>query len=192
MTRYNGRDMKSLQLTKPHCLIMIGLPGSGKTSFASRFADTFSAPYLNAEKLQAGEATLQVAGELLAEICKTKQTIVYEGLGGSRVERASAAKLVRSLGYEPLFVWVQTDPQVAKQRVTKASRQAPARMNESEFNEAVSRFTPPNHGEKAVVLSGMHTYASQAKSVLKRLSADNPRPSGVAPRETHGRRLMIQ
>ena len=184
--------MKSLQLSKPHCLIMIGLPGSGKTTFATRFADTFSAPYISAESLQAGEATLEVANDLLREVCKTKQTIVYEGLGGSRVERAAAAKSVRSYGYEPLYVWVQTDPMVAKQRVTKSTRQAPARMSSQEFDEAAAKFTVPNHSEKAVVLSGMHTYASQAKSVLKRLSAANPRPDGVPQRQTQPRRLQIQ
>lgn len=184
--------MKSLQLSTPHCLIMVGIPGSGKTTFAERFADTFSAPFLNADTLNAGERTHDVAVELLDQFFKTKQTIVFEGVGGARTERNSVAKLAKKHGYEPLYIWVQTDPQAAKQRVTRSTQRTPAIMSEEEFDAAVKRFTTPSATEKAVVLSGMHTYASQAKAVLRRLSSENPRPEGIPTRNISGRRLSIQ
>ena len=193
MKGYNRGSMKSLKLSKPHCLIMIGIPGSGKTTFAERFSDTFSAPFLNVPNLRAGQASLQVAEDLLIEFCKTKQTLLYEGLGGSRAERAAVAKLVRSYGYEPLYVWVQTDINKAMQRMTKSTSRQPAQMTVDEFNDSVAKFTQPNASEKGIVLSGMHTYATQAKSVLKRLSAStNPRPINPASRPSSQNRLTIQ
>ncbi len=172
---------------------MIGIAGSGKTTFAERFADTFSAPFLNVPNLRAGDDTLQVAEELLSEFCKTKQTILYEGLGGSRAERQAVARLVRSRGYEPLYVWVQTDPNKAKQRMTKSTSRNPAQMSSDEFDDSMAKFTPPNSSEKGIVLSGMHTYATQAKSVLKRLSSSaTPRPATVSPRPVQQHRLTIQ
>lgn len=172
---------------------MIGIPGSGKTTFAQRFSNTFSAPFLNVPNLRAGDSTLQVAEELLIEFCKTKQTLLYEGLSGSRAERTAVAKLVRSYGYEPLYVWVQTDPNKAKQRMTKSTSRTPAQMTADEFDDSVAKFTAPNHSEKGIVLSGMHTYATQAKSVLKRLSsATSPRPASVTSRPNLPNRLTIQ
>ena len=29
----------------PHAIIMVGIPGAGKTAFSTRFADTFGTPY---------------------------------------------------------------------------------------------------------------------------------------------------
>lgn len=186
-------NMKSLQLTKPHCLIVIGIPGSGKTTFAERFAETFSAPYLNAQKLQGSNAKT-IASELLDEFLKTKQTLMYEVVDGTKVERTTVAKQARNHGYEPLYVWIQTDPSTAKQRVTRASKTQPSAMTEEQFEAAKNRFTAPSAHEKAVVLSGKHTYASQAKAVLRRLSADNPRPNAtdVPARSIPGRRVSIQ
>ena len=176
--------MKALQLAKPHILVMVGGPASGKTAFAEKFADTFHAPYIDAKAFRVGEisptATLGLVYEVLTEIQKTKQTIVYEGMTGSRAERAQLVKLARKNGYEPLFIWVQTDPTVAHARATKRSRQNPTPMSDEVFDREQARFTAPSAQERAVVISGMHTYASQARAVLKRLVDSTSRTSGPA------------
>ena len=38
--------MKSLQLDKPHAIVMVGIPGSGKSFFADKFSAMFNAPYV--------------------------------------------------------------------------------------------------------------------------------------------------
>ncbi len=166
--------MKTLHMAKPHVLVVIGGPGSGKTAFASKFADTFSAPYIDAKAfhLEGNDATTTIGlvYDILRQIHKTKQTIVYEGLSGTRAERTQVAKLAREYGYEPLFIWVQTDPAIAHGRATKRTRSNPNPMPEDVFEAEQKRFTPPAPHEKAVVISGMHTHASQAKAVLKRLA----------------------
>lgn len=186
-------NMKSLQLGKPHCLILVGLPSSGKTTFGERFAETFSAPFLNVEMLQAGDQSTQVAHQVLRQLFRTKQTIVYEGLGGSRSQRTEVARLARAHGYEPLLIWVQTDAAIARVRATKSTRRTPGKLSADQFESQVSKFSAPHASEKAIVLSGTHTYASQAKSVLKRLSAA-ARPQSPAPRQapSTGRRLTVQ
>lgn len=171
--------MKALQLAKPHVLVMIGGPASGKTTFAEKFADTFHAPYIDAKKLHldGGDpaSTLKLAYDIMAQIHKTKQTIVYEGLTGSRTERTQVAKLARDKGYEPLFVWVQTDSATAHARATRRSRINTDPMSDDDFERESKQFTPPSAQERAVVISGMHTYATQAKTVLKRLAETSNR-----------------
>ncbi len=178
--------MKSLQLSKPHFLIVIGAPRSGKSEFASRFADTFNAPYISAAAFHHPDAssaqTSEIVDYVLREVFKTQQTILYEGLGGSRAERTAASKLAKEHGYEPLIIWVQTDLNVARSRAIKRSRSNRYPMSVEEFEQAVRRFTAPNTSEDYVVISGLHTYASQAKAVLRRLSAARERSVSTVER----------
>ena len=166
--------MKALHLAKPHVLVMIGGPASGKSTFATKFADTFHAPYIDAKQfhLATGDQTsaLELAYDMLEQMHKTNQTIVYEGVSGTKTERTEIAKLARKHGYEPLFIWVQTDPNVAFARATKRTRSNPNPMSEDAFDRETRRFTAPSSPEPVVVISGMHTYASQAKAVLRKLA----------------------
>lgn len=167
--------MKSLHLNKPHLLVVIGIPGAGKSFFAEKFADTFSIPYLSYEALQVASGmtlndkdTGEVAGVMFQELVKTKQTLILEGPGTTRTDRISLAQLARQSGYVPLFIWVQTDTATAEKRTLK-NKQSGVNLSEEEFAGAVKRFTPLHASEKSIVISGKHTYASQAKIVLKRL-----------------------
>lgn len=192
--------MKSLSLHKPHLLVVVGIPGSGKTFFASQFAETFNAPFICYDQIQSiGEQplsaadTASLAGMLFRELVKTKQTILIEGPGASRVERASLAKEARTHGYEPLFVWVQTEPTTANTRAVQGVRGGNnILMSQDDFDSGLRHFTALSAVEKPVVISGKHTYASQAKIVLKRLVEPEvkARPSAVStpsPRSANGR-----
>lgn len=162
--------MKSLSLTQPHAIVMVGIPGSGKTFFATKFSDTFNAPLVSTETLvphaRDEEAAHRIAEQHLDELLKTGQSVVLEVAASTRTERLSLAKKLRAKGYTPLVVWVQTDEETARQRVAKDKAKG-----ESTFDGQIRRFTPPHEAEKPLVISGKHTYASQAKVVLKRLSA---------------------
>lgn len=165
---------------------MVGIPGAGKSFFAEHFANTFDAPSVGYGRLRDElfnepafsddeDAIIQrVANYLLNELFKTRQTFIYEGVTHARTERQAIAQLARSHGYEPVFVWVQTESATARQRALKATKAKPA-MSSQRFDTLVGRFTTPNEAEKAVVISGKHTYASQLKIVLQRLIG--PRPS---------------
>lgn len=162
--------MKSLSLSQPHAIIMVGLPGSGKTFFAKKFADTFNAPYVSHDTIQSTlhlekEAVSKVADYMISELLKTKHSIVIEGSANTRAERTELAKTLRNEGYQPLFVWVQTDSETSKARSLKTKQR-----NEQEHEQLAKRFSAPHTAEKPVVISGKHTYATQAKIILKRLS----------------------
>lgn len=169
--------MKSLHLSKPHLLVVVGIPGAGKTFFASQFADTFNIPFIHYSAIQhlretplSEEETAEFAGMLYRELIKTNQTILIEGPGASRVERTALAQQARAVGYEPLFIWVQTEQATARARAVKGVRGSSYQtISDDVFDAETNRFTPLNSAEKSVVISGKHTYASQAKMVLKRL-----------------------
>jgi predicted kinase len=164
--------MKSLQLPTPRLIIMVGIPGSGKTFFGEHFAATFSAPFISEHDLseQSGideEAAHIVGQTLLHELLKTQRTIVFDGASAARTERQELAKLARDAGYAPLFVWAQTESTTAKARAQKRSHHGG--LSDHQFDTLIKHFSAPHVTELAVVISGKHTYPSQLKIVLKRL-----------------------
>lgn len=167
--------MKSLSLSKPHIILMVGVPGSGKSFFAEKFAETFHAPYIALERISSlmedPKAAEEIAWYQLGELLKTGQSVIVEGGTDTRTARLEFAKKARSNGYDTLFVWVQTDPATAKDRSTRMTKNSTNRIMEpEEYDRALKRFTPPSAIEKPVVISGKHTYATQAKVVLKKLT----------------------
>lgn len=168
--------MKSLSLSQPYLLIMVGLPGSGKSHFADKFSATFQAPSVdyvaimdiaNQNGVVGGRYTLH----LLQELFRTKQTIVYDGPADSRAQRLELRDIAADAGYKPLFIWVQTDETTAKTRFAKAHKQAGRRASATQYAQLAREFHPPIGEPETVVISGKHTFATQAKAVLKSLVA---------------------
>lgn len=150
----------------------VGIPGSGKSFFAQSFSETFGVPYVDFDQIDNRTTDATKAGELallfLTELSKTKQSFVFEGSSASRLHRTEFARLARSLGYTPLFVWVQTDQVTAGRRIAKSGQ-----YTKESFAAALSEFSPPHPTEKPLVISGKHTFASQAKVVLAYLGSEN-------------------
>jgi len=185
---------------------MVGIPGAGKSFFAEQFAETFKAPIINSEKLRRSlfdlpshnkeEDTVvdKISGLMLQQIFQTDRTIVYVGQTSSRSERAAITKKARSAGYEPLFIWVQTEPITAKKRSLKPTNKLNA-ISAELFDEKIKKFSPPHQNEKVVVISGKHTFSTQLKVVLKRLVEPREniaiRPPQVQ-RPTRTRNILIR
>lgn len=186
--------MKSLSLTQPHIIVMVGVPGSGKSFFAENFSQTFNAPYVSLEKIlpytSDDTAATTLMQQYVTELFKTRQSIIIEGGTDTRTERDKLARKAKAAGYETLFLWVQTDPATAKARSVRESKNKINRtLTSDEYDRIVKRFTPPNALEKPTVISGKHTYATQAKITLKKLSAPRAEISthDIAPVRTEER-----
>ena len=183
--------MKSLSLAKPHLLIVVGVPGSGKTFFAEKFSETFCAPFISFNTLRSqilaesvydrGEYDVlsNVATYMLDETLKTKQTVVLEAQGATKTERLDLAKKARQAGYEPLFIWVQVDKPTSKKRSIGRARAESERLTAEQYQTVLDRFTPLAENENYVVISGKHTPASQARVILKHLAV--PRTNAPVP-----------
>jgi len=176
--------MKPLTPNNPHAIIMLGIPGSGKSAFANRFAETFQAPIVNQALLMhttslSHTAIAPVVNSFLTEIMKTNRTFLFEGTTNTKATRAALAKKLRAAHYTPLFVWVQTESIESRRRAMKPFPQGSG-LSEAEFDTAVAAFQTPTAAENAIVISGKHTYASQLKIVLKHLSLARPE-ARVAP-----------
>jgi len=159
---------------------MVGIPGSGKSFFADNFSDSFKAPIISLdnvrEKLFAiskydkaeDDIVNRVALYMLNEMLKTERTVIFDGNTSTRKDRDSIVKKAKSIGYEPLFVWVQTEPITSKKRATKLI-DGISKLTTEQFEVKLKKFEIPVRTESTIVISGKHTYASQLKIVLKHL-----------------------
>jgi len=193
--------MKTLKLNKPHVIMMLGIPGAGKSYFAKKFAETFETPIISfgdiSKKLFATKAgrtkniALKRVGTLMAnELLKTGQTFVYDGNFDNKAERKEFVSLAQKAGFNTSLIWVQTESATAKERVTKKRQ-----MSVEEFVSAVEHFAAPQGPEKPIVVSGKHTYASQLRIVLKYLTQERAghKPTRTDPtQETFNRRIAIK
>ena len=191
--------MKPLTPTIPHVIMMVGIPGSGKTTFAEHFAKTFHAPYINPNRIAEdirlnAAATEKVTMILIEELLKTDRTIVYEGSTFTKAQRFELVKHFTKAGYKTIIVWVQTEPFDAKRRATRKLN--PFALTSAEYEAVVRRFENPTAIEKPVVISGKHTYTTQLKTVLKHLARHAPQtqvpPAPLQPTVRPGRNIIIR
>ena len=187
--------MKPLTPTTPHVIIMVGIPGAGKSTFTEHFSKTFNAPVVDYDKafniVGSVQAASQVTDLLLDQLLKTRHTLIYEGPTSNKAGRAAVIKKITTAGYQPLLVWVQTESAEALRRSTK-KQSGKAAMTAAEFDTAIRSFGAPTPEERPVVISGKHTYATQLKVVLKHL-AGPPRPeSPEQPRVRSGRNIIVR
>lgn len=185
--------MKPLSLNKPHLIVMVGIPGAGKSSFAQSFAASFRAPLISHDRIlqeifdspehtkKEAIITAGVAEYMLDESLKTSQTIVYDGVSNTRSSRADIVKKAKNAGYETLLIWVQIDQATARKRLVAESKKRSV-ISPDQFETYLKKFNPPQNSEKVVVISGKHTYFSQLKIVLKRLA--DPQNTMVKQPET--------
>lgn len=191
--------MKSMSLGGPMVILVAGGPGVGKTFFAKRFAETFNAPMISNDKIRytlfstftysRNENVMvdQVARLILDEVLITGKPIVLDGGYSSRASREAVSQLVSQYGYRTLIVWVQTDDDTSRRRAENRSLKNPGdeykqSLTSEQFDALESAFTAPdlNVREKnTVVISGKHTYAAQAKTVLTKIVESRPDLSEV-------------
>jgi len=185
---------------------MVGIPGAGKSYFAEHFAETFRAPIVSLNGIRKdlfqnptyskdeNHTIEKIADHMLGQVLKTDRTVVYIGQTDTKNSRIAIARKTHEAGYEPLFVWVQTEPITARKRSNKKLGKEFA-ISQNAFNENLKKFTPPQANERAVVISGKHTYASQLKIVLRRLV--EPREQSfeapvTTPRTNRNRNILIR
>lgn len=170
--------MKPSNPAQPFALIMVGIPGAGKTTFAEQFSKVFHTPLLRLAAFQkeyslTSSRTQIFANEITKEFIKTQRTIVIDGFSDTRAQRTQLAALFQKTSYNILYIWVQTDTKEAQRRATKKYPLGSG-LTEDVFTAHVSRFEVPVASEKTVVISGKHTYTTQLKGVLRAMASVTP------------------
>lgn len=154
---------------KPRALMIFGAPGSGKTTFGEKFAHKFGLAYLNLDEVEEQNGfTRDQIFAILELLTRTRQTIVFEGCMDSEAERIELRNLLRSVGYEPSLIWLQTD--VATLRTRLKAKYRSVKKAKDVYNTAIKLLEAPAESEHPIILSGKHTFETQTKHVIAGLA----------------------
>ena len=154
---------------KLRAVLVFGAPGSGKTTFAEKFADKFDLVYFNLDDIMERYGfTEQIVLDILEIIAQTNQSLVIEGNLDTEKERTEIRNILRANGYTPALVWVQTDFATIKMRLKKRHRSV--KKAKEVYDKAVSELEAPADFEKPIIISGKHTFETQTRHVLAGLA----------------------
>ncbi|PLS81486.1 hypothetical protein CYG49_01895, partial [Candidatus Saccharibacteria bacterium] len=132
---------------KPLVILVVGLPGAGKSFFAKRFSETFGAPVVSYDRIrfeinpefemsvEKEGAVHRLARYQIEELLKTKRSIIIDGGANTRADRLTLTQLAKKAQYNSLVIWVQTDVATCQQR---ALRRNPTRPDDR-FNLSLSQ-----------------------------------------------------
>ncbi|MBR3131958.1 AAA family ATPase [Candidatus Saccharibacteria bacterium] len=161
--------MEGNKRNKPRGLLVFGAPCSGKTTFAEKFAAKFGLTYYNlTELMEECSFSWEVMLMVLDLIARTGQTIVIEGGLDTEKSRLEVRNTLRSHGYEPTLVWVQTDAATIRNRMKRKYRSVA--KAKTAYETAIAEMEAPSEIEKPVILSGKHTFETQTRHILTGLA----------------------
>ncbi len=182
-------ESSSLSATQPLFVLVVGLPGSGKTFFARQFAESYKFFYIDSGRIESELESIsnshkdirdisnKIVSNTLEQALKVYRHIIVEGQFGSEVERSELLSMATKAGFGTLVVWVQTDEETAEYRALNRDRRRPddkysLKLNEDEFLQIKKKFQKLNtKKETFVVVSGKHDFKSQGVVVLKKIAS---------------------
>ncbi len=187
--------------SKPTIVQVVGPAGAGKSFFARRFSKTFGAPLVSRDRLRwtlfahhtysEDEESIvsQVADVMVDELLKTGKLFILDGGCNRRPARNLIRDKAQKNNYQIFTVIVQTDEPTARSRAThRDHRSADDRYNQSlsaeQYAAQLKSYQSPVVDKNTVVISGKHTYSTQARTVLKKLVEAQKVPvvTGAKPR----------
>ncbi len=191
--------METLTLTSPIVMVVVGVPGSGKSYFAERFADTFGAAIASQDRIRwmlfskhtysktENDIVRQVDGLLIEQLLRTKRTFVIDGGYNKELDRRKLAARARKAGYKVLTIAVQTDMATIRRRALHRSEsnvgdKYKQSLTAEQLDQFIKAYEEPRvDRDNVIVISGKHSYDAQARNVLKRIVASGRAVPTISP-----------
>jgi predicted kinase len=181
-------ETSGLSASQPLLILVVGIPGSGKSFFARQFAENYRFFCIDTGRYESELAGLhssnkevmvtakKLANATFEEALKSFKHIVLEGSFNSLKEREALSNKARKAGFGVLVVWVQTDLETSEMRATNRDRRRAddkfsLSLNLEEFKLLCKSFEKPVPSKESfVVVSGKHDFKSQSVIILKKIA----------------------
>ncbi len=168
-------------MAKPLLLMVGGSLGSGKTTFAEQFARLFTAPYVDFDALRyelrpkpnfSDEETAlinKIGFIIVRHLLESRQPVVIAGGLASKAARQRFRALASHAGYNPRLAWMEVDAPVIKRRALAKIKEG--KITKEAVASALKQLEAPLDSERPIRISGKHTFNTQVRGVLEKLSA---------------------
>lgn len=155
--------------TRPYALLVFGAPCSGKTTFCEKFAEKYNLAYFDLEKLSLeNNLSKKMLMLIIEQLLKTGQNLIFEGKIETEKERRELTNLLYRYNYQPSLIWIQTDISTIRSRLK--ARHQNIRDAKNIYDTKLASLEAPSELEHPIILSGKHTFETQAKHTLTGLS----------------------
>ena len=179
--------MSKITTTKPLLIMMYGLPGAGKSHFASELAKTMNAAHVQADRIryelfekprydqQEDEIVSHLMEYMAEEFLNAGVNVIFDANSIRLVQRRALRDSARKHKAETLLIWLQIDQETAVQRIAHRDRRRNSDKyarpyTKTTFKQAVGAMQRPKN-EDFVVVSGKHTFNMQRTALVKKLYA---------------------
>lgn len=169
--------MLKTKLTRPAVIMLLGLPGSGKSYTSANISELLGMALVSEDKIRDSlfeETTLSEEENTVVMHTMIMMTEEYLRLGlpvmfdaglNKIIERKTLREIARKYKADSLLIWLQIDQDTARLRTKVNKKQIPT---EKSFDIMMQTFQTP-HNEDYIVLSGKHTFESQKPIIVRKL-----------------------
>lgn len=179
------KAMQKSKLTRPALVMLLGVPGSGKSYTAHQLASLVGMAHVSSDKIreqlfekptynrEEHQIVLQMMLMMTEQYLSLGVPVVFDISLNRLAERRALRDIARKYDALPMLIWLQIDQESARQRAqTKDKRRAEdkytAPISNEVFEMMIAAFQPPQ-SEDYLVVSGKHSFDSQKASILRRM-----------------------
>lgn len=165
-----GKESTRRKIVQTNLYLMLGFPGSGKTTVAGIISKLTRAIHLWADKervarfekpVHSHDESIELYDALNQEVdhfLAAGQSVVYDTNFNFYKDREKLRDIASKNDAECIIVWVQAPRVVAKERATKDADKQPTRLlgnfSDEDFERMSDNLEPPKENEKFIVIDG--------------------------------------
>ncbi len=157
------------RVSQPSLMIVIGLPGAGKTTFAASLSSHLGMAHIHDDRISnelgGSENVDKLADYITEEILKTGGSVILDIDASRLARRRKLRNLAQKHKAHAIVVWIQTDTDTAMKRLLKNKA-----VSKPDFIAAAKHLQKPSQ-EDSVVISGKHPFKSQLAVIERKLMA---------------------
>ena len=167
--------------------MMLGIPGSGKTSVSEYIAKITKAVHISSDQFRKHmfdnpeniteiehNQIYSMLDYITVQILKSGKSVIYDANLNQYVHRQEKYKICDEVGAVPKLIWVKTSEEVARQRATEQADLHPrhrpfGNMRPETFKRLVKQMEEPKEDEDAAIISGNEIDEDEIKKVIESL-----------------------
>lgn len=159
-------------MSKPTLYLMLGYPGSGKTTVSEYISQVTGAVHLNSDQFRIHmfknplnisetdhENMYRMLDHITEQTLKSGKSVIYDANLNRYAHRKEKYDICANTGAKAKLIWVKADEENARRRATVDAKKYPehrpfGNMDQDTFERLIGQIEPPKTDERAIIIDG--------------------------------------